>query len=265
MHNPNGLRVVALLTPPLLLLLPLSILIAALERIAHALLTSHTARDFRSGASILTLAIANATASSGSSTIDVAVDVNQAPTLAILGICVLAFFVAVIGASGIWELRRVEGTARRQRVWAWAVVVASLVGVVASIGVLAWASAMQGEKGWQSSADVGRAGQGWTRETWVCQIAHWVPGQGWAGSACGLARATRWMLISLAVSCLLTILSTWVLVNERGGVKWLAGGRGRYGGFEDIYEMKPGYQQPQGPVVYQGYQGPQNTAPMAFR
>jgi hypothetical protein len=73
------------------------------------------------------------------------------------------------------------------------------------------------------------------------------------------------MLVSLAVSALLTIVSTWWLINERGGIKWLMGGRGRYAGFEDLYEMKPGNMQTQAPQANQWVQGPQNMAPMAFR
>lgn len=59
------------------------------------------------------------------------------------------------------------------------------------------------------------------------------------------------MLIPLVVSALLVMLSAWILVNDRGGIKWLVGGRGRYGGFESIYEMRPQQQKPQARVVEQ--------------
>jgi hypothetical protein len=158
-------------------------------------------RDWRTGSRTLTLSLPNSTASTGSSTIDVDVRLNEGPTLAILGVCVIAFFVAVNGASGIWELRRVEGTARRQRVWAWSVLIANLVAAVASIAVLGWTTSVQGEKGWQSLADVGKGDQSWTRETWVCQIDEWFPEQDWARNACGLAVCIR---VCDSLECILT-------------------------------------------------------------
>lgn len=51
------------------------------------------------------------------------------------------------------------------------------------------------------------------------------------------------MLIPLAISSALIVLSAWVLIGDRGGIKWLFGGRGRYGGFDSIYEMQPRQQE----------------------
>jgi hypothetical protein len=79
------------------------------------------------------------------------------------------------------------------------------------------------------------------------------------------------MLIPLAVSSLLVMVSTWILTRDRGGTKWLFGGKGRYAGFSNVYEMgrqgpAPPYQQ--GPQFYpmpQQYPGPQQyQAPQQY-
>jgi hypothetical protein len=61
----------------------------------------------------------------------------------------------------------------------------------------------------------------------------------WAGTACGLAKATRLLLIPMAVSAALVLVSLWVLVRHRGGMGWLFGGKGRYAGFANVYELRP--------------------------
>jgi hypothetical protein len=71
------------------------------------------------------------------------------------------------------------------------------------------------------------------------------------------------MLIPLAVSSILVMVSTWILTRDRGGSKWLFGGKGRYGGFASVYEMNPHAPAPPfppGPQFYpmpQQYPGPQ--------
>jgi hypothetical protein len=47
------------------------------------------------------------------------------------------------------------------------------------------------------------------------------------------------MGIAMIVACIMTLVSLWVLVRERGGLKWLNGGKGRYGGFDNVYELQP--------------------------
>lgn len=51
-------------------------------------------------------------------------------------------------------------------------------------------------------------------------------------------KATRFCLIPLAIAALLTIAAVWKLINDRGGIKWLFGGKGRYGGFDSVYELR---------------------------
>lgn len=190
MSNPNGFRTVLLLTPPLFLLLPISVLAFVLERITQALLLAQTLRSWRNGAQEITVygPTANSTDPSDYDYTDVSLGINYAPTAAILGVSVVAFVVSILGVCGIWELRRMEGSARTQRVWSWLLLVAHVAVVGLSVGVLAYASALQGsEKSWKSYADVGKEGQRFTRETWVCQIDEFYPKQDWARPACGLA------------------------------------------------------------------------------
>jgi hypothetical protein len=184
MGNPNGARTFFILLPPVFILLPLSVLIVALERISNALFTSNTSRDWRYGGTIISLT--NPTATTEST--DVTIRIRREPTLAILGVSLVAIFVSAIAVCGMWELRRIEGSPRRQRGWSWTVLVLNAVTMVASIGVLAYLSVLQGsEQGWKSYADVGIDGQRFTRETWACQIDRlYSSSQGWAGSACAL-------------------------------------------------------------------------------
>jgi hypothetical protein len=239
MRNSNGCRLVLLLTPPLLLLFPVGVLVLALDRISNALLYEHTTRDYRSGS--FRLKIYDST-STGSQSTDKDIDlrIHRAPQFAILGICCLSYIVSAIGVFGIWELRRVEGTRSHQRVWSWLILISNVIMIGASAGILGYASSVQSnENVWRSSEDLGKGGAAFTRETWTCQIDRFYPDSGWAGEACGTTKAIRYMLIPMAVSSALVLVSLWVLVRERGGFKWLRGGKGRYGGFEDVYELGP--------------------------
>jgi hypothetical protein len=184
MGNPNGMRTVFMLLPPMFILLPLSILIVALERISNALFTSNTSPDFQYGSSIISLTDPTAT----NETIDVTMRIRREPTLAILGLSLAAIVVSAIAVCGMWELRRIEGSPRHQRGWSWILLVLNSMTMVASVGLLAYLSVLQGnEQGWKSYVDVGIEGQKFTRETWACQINHFYPSsQSWAGSACGL-------------------------------------------------------------------------------
>lgn len=240
MRDTNGCRIVLLMIPPLCLLLPVAVLTFALERISSALLLAQTERSWHSGLYEITL---NGPTTTGSSTFtnrDITLRFNQVPYIAILGVCIVAYIVSAIGIFGIWELRRIEGTARHQRWWSWSVIVSNLVMIGVSVGVLAYTGSVQsGEKGWQRYEDVGIDGQRFTRETWACQIDKFYPSQNWASAACGTAKAPRYLLIAMAVASLLIIVSLWVLIRGRGGVQWLFGGKGRYGGFENLYELQP--------------------------
>jgi len=290
MPNPNGLRVLFLLSPAVFLLLPVSALIFILERISRTLLNTQINRNYRSGYRQITLdGPSNSSSNAENVSTDITLSVDVGPTLAMLGVTVFAFVVGVLACCGIWELRRVEGSSEvAPRVWAWISFVANLITVGLSVGVLAWASAVQASEGWESYDDVGVRGQKFTRETWVCQIEKFYPQQDWAKPACGLSvltpqnscsridadaeqKATRFMLIPLAVSAILVMFSTWILTRDRGGVKWLIGGKGRYAGFPSVYEMNPHAPAPpyqQGPQFYpmpQQYPGPQQYGPQQYQ
>ncbi|KAH7082621.1 hypothetical protein BKA63DRAFT_135501 [Paraphoma chrysanthemicola] len=240
MRNLNGFRVVLLLIPPLFLLLPAGVIALVLERITNSLILAQTQRDWRSGSYDITVYGPTSTGSNDFTNKDFNLRIDNAPTLAILGICILVYIVSAIGVFGIWELRRVEGTSRHQRVWTWLIFVSNLIMIGASAGVLGYASSVQSNtKGWERYEDVGKGDQEFTRETWACQIDKFYPDQSWAGIACGTAKATRYMLIPMAVSSALVLASLWVLVRDRGGLKWLVGGKGRYGGFQNVYELRP--------------------------
>lgn len=57
------------------------------------------------------------------------------------------------------------------------------------------------------------------------------------------------MLIAVAGSALGIMVATWMLIHQRGGIRWLFGGKGRYAAFASVYEMGP---QGQVPVYAQG-------------
>lgn len=276
MRNLNGCRVVLLLAPAVFLLFPVSVLVFVLERISKSLLLEHTYRSYRTGAYILTLNGRNSTGSTASEDFDVNMDIDQAPTLAILGVCVAAYIVCAIDVFGIWELKKVEGTSGHQRMWAWVATFSNVILAALSLGVFGWASSLQGnDKGWQSYEDVSRQDQEHTRETWSCQIERFYPNEGWASAACGTAvsccqnnlvagvltsmqKATRFLLIPMAIFSLLFLVSLWILVRQRGGFKWLCGGKGRYAGFDNVYELQQGG--PPAPYV----QPPPHWAPQPY-
>jgi hypothetical protein len=221
------------------MLFPVGVLVLALDRISNALLYEHTARDYRSGD--FRIKLNNSTSTDPESTnTNIDLRIHRAPQFAILAICCLSYIVSAIGVFGIWELRRVEGTRRHQRMWSWFILFSNVIMIGASAGILGYASSVQNNENiWQSSGDIGKGGAAFTKETWACQIARFYPDSGWAGEACGTAKATRFLLIPMAIASALVLVSLWVLVRERGGFKWLSGGKGRYGGFEDVYELGP--------------------------
>ncbi|CAO2650095.1 Nn.00g013870.m01.CDS01 [Neocucurbitaria sp. VM-36] len=240
MRKPNECRVVLLLIPSLFLLFPIGVLILVLERISSSLLLAQTVRNSRTGAYEITLYGPTSSGSNEFTNSDVTLRISQAPTLAILGVCVIAYIVSALAVFGMWDLRRVEGTANHQRMWSWLILVSNFIMIGASVGVLAYASSIQSnDKAWQRYEDVVKDDQEFTRETWSCQIDQFYPSQNWARSACGTAKATRFLLIPMAIASMLVIVSMCILIHTRGGIKWLSGGKGRYGGFDSIYEMQP--------------------------
>ena len=60
-------------------------------------------------------------------------------------------------------------------------------------------------------------------------------------------KATRFLLLPMAIFALLVLSSLWVIIRQRGGWKWLCGGKGRYAGFDNAYELQQGA--PQGPYA----------------
>jgi hypothetical protein len=177
MGNPNGVRTAFMLLPPIFILLPLSVL-------SNSLFTSNTDRDWQYGGS--TISLTNPTATN--ETTDVTMRIRREPTFAIMGLSLAAIVVSAIAVCGMWELRRIEGSPRHQRGWSWILLALNFMTMVASVGVLAYLSVLQGnEQGWKSYADVGIEGQRFTKETWACQINQFYSSsQDWAGSACGL-------------------------------------------------------------------------------
>ncbi|KAJ8111343.1 hypothetical protein OPT61_g6038 [Boeremia exigua] len=235
MGNLIGCYVVLLLAPTGLLLFPVSVLVLVLERISKYLLLEHTYSDYRSGASMITLSGRNST---DDADIDVTMRIDSAPSIAILGVCAAAYIVCAIDAFGIWELKKIEGAHGHYRVWAWTAMISNVLLVALSLGVFGWATSLQSSSGWQSYDDVQRQNQEFTRETWACQIERFYQEEDWASAACGTAKATRFLLIPMAIFALLVIVSLWVLIRQRGGFKWLCGGKGRYAGFDNAYELQ---------------------------
>lgn len=245
MRNLHGCRLVLLVAPSLLLLFPVGVLTFALERISNALLREQTLRNWRTGDSGISIPNPTSSADTG-----INVRINNAPTYAILGICCLSYVVSAIGVFGIWELRKVEGTSGHQRGWSWAVMTSHVIMIGASVGVLAWSSSVESnEHGWQRREDIGQGSPVLTRETLACQIDKFYPDSGWAGAACGTAKATRFLLVAMAISSTLALVTLWIIVRQRGGLKWLTGGKGRYGGFDNVHELQP--YTPGAPYVFQ--------------
>ena len=182
----KGLRAFLLIGAPLLLLFPLAVLTLVLERISNSLLLSSASRSMRTGRRILSLtpppSAANTTA------IDIPLRIDIAPTTAIFGTCILAFFASAVCAGGLWELRRHDGSARFQRTWSWAVALCAAATAGVALGVCGYASSVQSTAlGWSGYADAAREERALGRETWACAIATWFPGEEWAGAACGTA------------------------------------------------------------------------------
>ncbi|KAF2133770.1 hypothetical protein P153DRAFT_380951 [Dothidotthia symphoricarpi CBS 119687] len=267
MPNPNGCRVFLLLIPPLFSLFPVAAITLILERISSNLLRDQTTRNLRDGAYELHLNRPTSTGSNNTS-IDVTLLTKQAPTFALLSVCTLAYVASALGVLGIWDLKRVEGTMQHQRAWSWTVITSNLVMFGASLGVFGYLSSVQNsEKDWKSYEDAAQDGQRLTEETWSCQINKFFPDESWAGNACTTAKATRFCLIGIAISSLLVIVSASILIRSRGGIKWLLGGKGRYAGFESVYELRPtGYQTPYivqyapQPILQPGYQAAYTNA-----
>ncbi|KAG9185383.1 hypothetical protein G6011_07927 [Alternaria panax] len=250
MRNPNGCRVVLLLLPPLLLL-GIAALTNILESISKDNFEDCLDRDIRSGARQIVLSRPGGTASNDTT---VTVDINNGPTYVILGLIILGYGVSLLSAAGTWQLRRTEGTAAHERKWTWVVFVANIVMVGASLGVFGYVTSVQGsDESWQNYEDVGREDQEHTRETWACQISQFYPDRDWAGTACRTAKAMRFLLIPMAVAALSVFISLWLLVRARGGAEWMFGGKGRYAGFANVYEMRP----PGPPSPYNGPPGQQ--------
>ncbi|KAF9697933.1 hypothetical protein EKO04_004124 [Ascochyta lentis] len=234
MRNHNGCRVVLLLAPALFLLFPAAVLVFVLERISKSLLLEHTYRNYRSGTYMITLTDTDSTGST-----DVTMRIDQAPMLAILGVCVAALVFSAVDVFGIWELKKVEGTSSHQRMWAWVAAICNIVMAAISLAVFGWASSLQREnKSWQTYEDMQRQDRDLTRETWSCQIDQYYLSERWASAACGTAKATRFLLVPLAIFSLLVNISLWLLVHQRGGFGWLCGGKGRYAGFDNVYELQ---------------------------
>jgi hypothetical protein len=73
-----------------------------------------------------------------------------------------------------------------------------------------------------------------------------------------MQKATRFLLLPIAIFSLLVIISLWILVRERGGFKWVCGGKGRYAGFDNPYELRPS--EPPAPYI----QHPPQWAPQPY-
>ncbi|KAF1972717.1 hypothetical protein BU23DRAFT_568909 [Bimuria novae-zelandiae CBS 107.79] len=217
------LRVFLLLASTLLVLL-FSGITVILERVTRSLFHSHTSRNYFGTDSLdFTDPVP------GTDTI--VVDEDTTPALAILGASVLAMLLACLSAAGMWELRRVDGMrGAGQRLWCWGVLGMQAVVLGVSVGVLGWASALQIA---QAGAVLG-SGRELTRETW---------------------KATRLMLIPVAVSALLAMVAVFYATKQRGGASWLFTGKGHYSGFQSVYEMGPPPQNQHAPPQF--YPNPQ--------
>lgn len=237
----SSCRIFLLLFPTIFLLLPISVAAFILERVTNSIILGQTTRDWRTGAYEIVLPGAG----TSTSDINIPLDVNQGPTFAVVGVCALAYIVLALDLFGIWELRKVMGTAGHERMWCWIVIVGNILLVALSLGIFGYIGSVQdSEPSWNSINDLARDTGEFTKETYACEIDKLYPGQGWAGTACGTAKSTRFLLIPLAISALLVIVSVFLIIRSRGGVKWLLGGKGRYAGFASVYEMQPAGQYP---------------------
>ncbi|KAF2011033.1 hypothetical protein BU24DRAFT_427235 [Aaosphaeria arxii CBS 175.79] len=256
MHNRRGFQTVILLAPAIFLLFPLSLVTIALERTAASLFTFQTSQGYRyySGYGRHTITVYGPRTATQPeedwSSIRIVVDVNSTSAYCFIAVSIAACIFSLISACGIWELRTIQGPQRHQRIWSWTNLMTNLVTAVASIAILIYASVVQSTEGWKSYEDVGKEFR-FTRETWSCDIKKFYRTEDWAGVACGVAQTSRYILIPLAISALLVMVSTWILVRDRGGMSWLFGGKGRYAGFEDAPSVDNIAMYPPPQVYYQ--------------
>jgi hypothetical protein len=227
MRKPTGCcRMLLLLVPALFLLLPIGITTLVLERSTRSLVNRRT----RGGGY------------SGSGSYSISGNIDSSPTIAITGACILVYLVCVVHVCGIFELGRttLQGTVRYQRLWAWAMFISSLVMVGASAGVLGYASsAKSSESKPQRVEDLTESDMSYTREAWVCGLSYFYPERSWPHSACRRAKAARLLLLPMVVSAAMLLISLWILIRDRGALKWFFGGKGRYAGFPSVYELRP--------------------------
>jgi len=246
----SGARRTLLLFLPIALLLSTAIAITLLERISKNTFHSHLSRNQRDGAFELDLRGQNVS----QDTTVTQMDVKDGPIYALLALCMLAYGVCALSAAGMWQLRRVQDTAGHERAWVWGVGVGNVVLGAAGVATFVYSTSVQaGEKTWMGYRDVGVAGQEHTRETWVCGIQEFFPREDWAGQTCGMQKGMRFLVLGLVGAAVLVLGSVAVVVRGRGGWKWVGGGRGRYAGFQGVYEM----QSPGVAVPYVGAQGGQ--------
>lgn len=194
MRPDSGLRTFLLLLAPLFLFL-VSCLVLALELISSKLLTAHTARDWPYGGRIITLYGPTKTGASPDDfeVIDVDIYYRITPMIAYLCVAGFAGVIACLDACAIWELKKVEGSARHERGWSWFALIVNTLVIAVSVGVLAWASVSIGNEGWKGYEDVVKEDQRWAKETWICQIDRLFPEQDWGTTACGTAVCARYL------------------------------------------------------------------------
>jgi hypothetical protein len=188
MREPTLLRTFLLLIPPSLLLIA-CVVAFALERISYGIFADNIpSLNYGRGGRTMTFYGPPFKHATKYEYMEVEIEINVAPTATIIGLTLLGVMVAGVGACGVWELRRVVGTAAHQRAWAWQVCILQVLYAGACVGVLAWVTLVQGE-GWKDYRDVEGMGdvQKFTRETWVCQIDQFFPLNDWSASACGVA------------------------------------------------------------------------------
>lgn len=75
-------------------------------------------------------------------------------------------------------------------------------------------------------------------------------------------KAIRFLLLPMALFALLVLGSLWVIIRQRGGWNWLCGGKGRYAGFDNVYELQQRPPGPYGPAPYA--QGPPQFTPQPY-
>ena len=141
------MHTILLLAPTLLLLLPVTVIVTILERISKSLLLEQTGRDWRGGEYLIYLNGPNATDPSSTARTLVNMDINNGPSLAILGVCAAAHLVCAVDAFGVWELRKVQGTYGSQRAWAWTASVSNVYLFGLSLAIFGWSTSVQNSEG----------------------------------------------------------------------------------------------------------------------